>query len=145
MMRSRIFVLIVASAALWASCENESAPSRVADANEVLYTVEPIVVSGRSGEDVEVPVVIRSNPGFKINKDFPWKIKVPSTEALLAESAELDSSAINLGETEARGVVRVKPTAGTHQGKVIADFSICNDDVCKFYRDTEIAYTLKAE
>lgn len=144
-MRSRIFVLVVASAGLWASCEKESAPSRSAETNEVLYTVEPIVVNGKTGEDVEVPVVIRSNPGFKINKDFPWKIKVPSSEQLLAESAELDASAIELGETQARGVVRVKPTAGTHQGKVIADFSICNDDVCKFYRDTEIAYTLNAE
>lgn len=144
-MRSRICVLVIAAAGLLASCEKESAPARSAQANDVLYTVEPIVVSGKSGEDVEVPVVIRSNPGFKINKDFPWKIKVPSSEALLADSAELDASSIELGETQARGVVRVKPTAGTHQGKVIADFSICNDDVCKFYRDTEIAYTLKAE
>jgi hypothetical protein len=126
-------------------CKTETAPSRAAESEDVLYEIAPVSVQGTVGQEVELPIVIQARPGYKVNKDFPWRFVLESTPSLTAVTGELTATDVDLQELKAVIPARVKVAqSGEHTGEVTANFSICNDDVCKFYRNEKISYRVTA-
>lgn len=127
------------------ACKTETAPSRAAESTDVLYDIAAVAVEAKAGEEVDIPIVIQARPGFKVNKDFPWRFVVEDTDTLTAVKGELGATEIDLQELKAVVPARVKVgNVGEHTGQVTANFSICNDDVCKFYRNEKISYRVTA-
>jgi len=88
-----------------------------------------VLLPQRAGE----PLKVQPKIGYKVNKDFPHRfvlkgtsdleVKGEHTEALLSFSFTGESSCPD------------KQCKGT------ADFSICNDQMCKLYRGVDIAWS----
>jgi len=127
-------------------CKSESVPVMPAEGSETLYTIPAITVEAALGAEVEVPVVIKSKPGFKINKEFPWRFEVHSEGEIESVRSEFNAEDIELSEHEARVPASIKVSQpGSHEGTIIGNFSICNDDICKFYRNEKISYRVNAQ
>lgn len=85
-----------------------------------------ILLPQKKGEAIK----IQPKVGYKVNKDFPHRLTLldPKTEILGEHSESLLSFSLTEGSCKERC-------------KGSADFSICNDQMCKLYRDIHVSWS----
>lgn len=71
--------------------------------------------------------------GYKVNKDFPHRVTLKGPS----------ESVVNGSHTESLLTFSVQEGAACpeKQCKAVADFSICNDQMCKLYRGVELSWS----
>ena len=77
-------------------------------------------------------------PGYKVNLDFPHRIKVAPSETLKIEKPNLKGE---ITQKQLHYKVNVEGKNGKHSLQAKADFSICNESMCKLYRATPVEWT----
>ena len=92
-------------------------------------------LSSPSGQHV---VKVIPKPGYKVNQDFPHRMVINPTAKLKFEQTSLTGS---FTKKELAYTVKLQGEKGTHTVNAVADFSICNDAMCKLYRGTKLAWT----
>ncbi len=154
------FLLIILVVALW-GCEKpqESSPTTTSPQpektaeptapkkvdNSKLFKMSVAADDVRVGEDSKVKVTIKPGSGFKINKDYPWKVELQGAENITLTSKELKKDQFALSDDEATFTLDCKAdAAGDHKLVGAANFSVCNDDVCKTFSDEPIEIAFQA-
>ena len=115
-----------------------SASSKVIDGDTYQVILPDSEVKGLQ---VEQLIRIIPKPGYKANKDFPHRLKVTSSPKVQATQEEVKGE---LKETTLQYAVSLKLSSGEHVIKGIADFSICNENMCKLYRGEALQWAVKA-
>ena len=77
-------------------------------------------------------ISVRPKPGFKVNKDFPHRLKLKDAEVTGEIKPEQLEFAIASASASCEGTCEAS-----------ADFSICNDQMCKLYRDVKLSWEIK--
>ena len=77
-------------------------------------------------------------PGYKVNQDFPHRIQVEPSETLKIKTPNLKGE---ITQTQLHYKVDVEGKNGKHSLQAKADFSICNESMCKLYRATPVEWT----
>ena len=109
------------------------------------YTVKVVAPDVRVGEPGKVRVEIKPASAFKINTEYPWKISVPSSDQIKVSNTEIGKSNVELSKKSAAFTIDCTvDSAGDHKLGVVANFSVCNDDVCKNFRDEPIQIAFQA-
>lgn len=100
----------------------------------------------KSGEKSSPEIVVEPGSGFKINLEYPWNVQLKEPTNASVGTAQLKrGEGIELTEEKARFPIEITPgAAGDVEVTAIANFSVCNDDVCKNFRDEEITLSFKA-
>ena len=80
------------------------------------------------------PISVRPKPGFKVNKDFPHRLKLKGAEV----TGEIKPEQLEFAIASATASCE-----GSCEGS--ADFSICNDQMCKLYRDVKLSWEVSAK
>ena len=150
-----VFVLL----ATLASCDSKpeattSAPTTTAPeagiakatpSESAAYAVKVEAPDVHVGEEGKLQVRITPGTGFKINKEYPWKIKVDGTELVSVSNTEFDKTKFTLSDSVAEFSVDCQAeAAGDHKLSATANFSVCNDNVCKNFRDEPIEIAFQA-
>ena len=144
-LRSKMRVGLCVSALLVACTPKPSAqPSaQEASAEPTTTASSSSVVTGAivDGETYQVllpqkagePLKVQPKIGYKVNKDFPHRfvLKGSSNLEVKGEHTEALLSFSLTGE----------PSCPDKQCKGSADFSICNDQMCKLYRGIDLAWS----
>ncbi len=90
------------------------------------YQVFPPAAAG-------APLRVLAKPGFKPNADYPHRLVLKGA-AEGAEGAEV------AGEIKGEALTFAAAPASGAQVAATADFSICNDQMCKLYRGVELSW-----
>ena len=124
-----IFLLLGTACSSKKSSSKESSPQAQApaqaksavQADDETYTVNLPTDGG--------PLVIKAKAGYKINADFPHRAIFSSAD--IKEEAKTDRSDKKLS------FAKVSESKLPAQGvKAEASFSVCNDQMCKLYKET---------
>ena len=149
MTRLTLFILVTSSLALSACKETREIDTRSASSE----APEPLVKSAAKKYSVEIPETLGVEPhfsvkpasGFKINLEYPWKVEFKkATNAELERKLVKRDDGITLDEARARIDVPVSESGENVEVEAIASFSVCNENVCKNYRDEPIMLSFKA-
>jgi len=144
------FKLVIAAAVVcFGGCDSQkSAP--VVDAVAPTVTEKPAKAADNSDQytlsvnatdlgigAVKVPVTIKPGSEFKINKEYPWKIKVDTaSDGVKVLNPEFTRDTIALKDSAATFELDCNvAAAGAHKVQATGSFSVCNDNVCKNLRD----------
>ncbi len=89
------------------------------------YSVQPLVMTGAKGSFKILP-----KAGYKINVEYPWKMK-PGEKGVSVEDIKLD---------EKKAILELKIPKSLEKStlSINASFSVCNDDKCMIYRDEKL-------
>lgn len=148
MFRSILFVTLATSLTLVACKE-----TRQVDTKASSDAPEPLVKSAGKKYSVVVPEAATETPhfevkpasGFKINLEYPWKVEFKSaSKGELSKTIVKKDDGIALDESRARIDVPFKAAPGAVEVEAVASFSVCNENVCKNYRDEPIMLSLNA-
>ena len=99
------------------------------------------------GEDAKLIVTIEAQPGFKINKGYPAKLKLAEAEGVTFEKTVLrkgDAELKDHGKTPVFSVGYKMSKAATTEMKGKLKFSVCSSARCLMKRE-KISASLKAE
>ncbi len=149
MLRLLIFIALAASMSLAACKETREVDTRVATSD----SPDPLVQSAGKKYSLEIPETLGETPhfavkpasGFKINLEYPWKVEFKAAKnAELARTVVKRDDGIALDESRARIDVPVSASRESVEVEAIASFSVCNENVCKNYRDEPIKLSFKA-
>ncbi len=128
----------VASAQAKAAPTPAAAPA--AEANFELRVIPGAATAGQPGESV---VEITPKPGFKMNLDFPARLKLTEHPGLKPAKAQLGTDDADLTEKALKfKVTHTCDAAGSFKVDGLADFSVCNDKACKLIRGEKVAWTV---
>lgn len=91
-------------------------------------------------------ITVKPGVGYKINKDYPWKVLVSADSSLsIPEKTLKKSDAVSLKETEAVfDVCYLAATGGKPAGamKITVKFSICDQKQCLMFTE-EVPFVVK--
>ena len=134
-------LLLVSLAALLSACTKDSKPTATpAESTQEAQASTSSAPAAQGavldGETYELfyptakgsPIKVSPKPGFKVNQDFPHRLKVKEAEVTGA-----------LGDKELTFALEGQTCEGTCEAS--ADFSICNDQMCKLYRDVKLSWS----
>ena len=133
-------LLLVSLAALLSACTKDSKPTTTPaeSTQEAQPSTSAPAAQGAvlDGETYELfyptakgaPIKVSPKPGFKVNQDFPHRLKVKESEVTGA-----------IGDKELTFALEGQRCEGTCEAS--ADFSICNDQMCKLYRDVKLSWS----
>lgn len=111
-----------------------------AEANFEMRIIPGEATAGQAGESV---IEITPKPGYKMNLDFPSRLKLtehagltPAKDTLAKDDAEVTEKAIKFK------VSHTCDKAGQYKVSGLTDFSVCNDKACKLIRGEKVAWTV---
>jgi len=131
------------------ACSKDKKPeSASTQPDQTAHTAQPAQTSAQQakgvldGETYELfypqqkgaAISVRPKPGFKVNKDFPHRLKIKGAEV----TGEIKPEQLEFAVASATASCE-----GTCEGS--ADFSICNDQMCKLYRDVKLSWEVSAK
>lgn len=121
--------------------EAKKAPARK-DGNFTIKTSSGDLVAGTAGE---FGIDVKPKPGYKINKDFPWKAKIVAGDNFTVD-AEVGKDKWTLDDKGAslKAPITAK-AAGDGEVKAKVSFSVCNDTACDVIRDHEVVVKVAAK
>ena len=94
--------------------------------------------AGRSSTSV---VEVTPSTGYKINLQFPSRLKLEPTAGVKPAKEQLGKDDAEVTEEVLRFNVAFTPaSAGKLKMGGTADFSVCNDSTCKLIRDEKLAW-----
>ena len=99
--------------------------------------------AGQPGESV---IEITPKAGYKMNLDFPSRLKLtehagltPAKDTLAKDDAEVTEKAIKFK------VSHTCDKAGDYSISGLTDFSVCNEKSCKLIRGEKVAWTVNVK
>jgi len=119
------------------------APAAAAKKAEPEKTYKVRIVPGEAVAGAEASSIIEVTPllGYKMNKEFPSKLKMSETDGVTVPKSEYTKADAEITEQ----ILRFKVAFTVAKtGKVnlngSADFSVCNEKACKLIRDEKLAW-----
>lgn len=154
----RQFLVSVAAIALAVACQKgpaeaqatpkaapgdapEAATAQKDNAEAALYAVR--IVPGDATAGAEATSVIEVTPaaGYKINLEFPTRLKLSTVDGIAHAKAELGKTDAEITEKVLRfNVAFTAAKAGKFSLEGVADFSVCNDRTCRLLRGEKLAW-----
>lgn len=105
------------------------------------YTIRITPGDAEAGKAATSIVEVTPAPGYKMNKDFPTRLKVEPVEGVTLARSEFEKEDIELSEEALRFEIPFTPAAaGKLDLSAAADFSVCNENACKLIRDEKLAW-----
>ena len=108
---------------------------------EKTYKVRIVPGEAKAGAEASSIVEVTPLLGYKMNKEFPSKLRMSQTEGVTAPKSEYTKADAEITEQILR--FKVAFTAA-ETGKInlngSADFSVCNEKACKLIRDERLAW-----
>ncbi len=100
----------------------------------------------KKGEPGNALLKVTPGAGFKMNKEFPVKLKLkPGTDWKVAKE-ELKVADVKLNESALEFPLSLTPNvSGRVKLEALADFSVCNDQSCKLIRGLELSWGLQVQ
>lgn len=151
MFRYSVFLLLATLGLLMPGCKETR---QIDTKNASAQSPEPSTKSADKKYSVEVPAAqeggahfaVKPASGFKINLEYPWKVEFKTTQhGELTRNVVKRGDGITLDESEARVDVPLDFKGGESTTvEAVASFSVCNDDVCKNYRDEPMMLSFNA-
>ena len=110
------------------------------------YTIRVVPGSAKAGAEITSLIEIAPLPGYKMNKDFPSRLKLAPSEGVTVNKPVLNKGDADLSEAMLRFKVPfVASAAGTTDMSGTADFSVCNESSCKLYRGEQISWKVAVQ
>ncbi len=108
---------------------------------EKTYKVRIVPGEAKAGVETKSIIEVTPLPGYKMNKEFPSKLRMGKAEGVSTPKTEYGRADAEVTEKILR--FKVAFTAA-EAGKVnlngSADFSVCNENACKLIRDEKLAW-----
>jgi hypothetical protein len=124
----------------------EAAAAKPATTGPAPYTVRIVPGEATAGQPATSVIEVSPAPGFKINQEFPAKLKLSKTDGVAPAKTELGRDDAEISEKALRFSVRFTPaTAGKVALAGAADFSVCNDTTCKLIRDEQLSWEVEVK
>lgn len=115
--------------------KTSSTPNKMVDGETYFIYYPTTPLSSSKGQQT---IKVVPKPGYKVNLEFPHRIQVAPSSTLKVKSASV------LGKITKKQLhyqVDVEGQNGEHTLQAKADFSICNEEMCKLYRATPVKWT----
>ena len=110
------------------------------------YTLRIVPGAAKAGVEATSMVEITPLPGYKMNKDFPSRLKLDPKENLAMAKTVLTKKDADISEALLRFKV---PFTAAKAGSVglsgNADFSVCNESTCKLYRGEQVIWEVAVQ
>jgi hypothetical protein len=111
---------------------------------EGLYstTLSGEIVVGKQGN---LELTILPAKGYKWNKDYPAKIKLPESKLVSFSKQVLKARDGDITAKDKHGVAKMVctgTTAGTEEITATANFSVCNNETCQVLRKRNVVLNL---
>lgn len=125
-----------------ASEDGASQSAGNSDSYRLRVPEEPLAI----GEATTVDLEVIPGPDLKVNREFGWKFNFDETSGV-----EMTSRNLRMGDMEVSDdgvIIPLEITAdeaGRHTVSGLADFSVCNDEICPILIDEPIEFTLNAQ
>lgn len=135
---------------LLAACQRTQAPTSTdapaPTAGGGLYTLQITPASAKAGEAGESVVEIKPAAGYKMNQEFPTKMTLKPVKGLSFAKDTLTKAEADLTEKALRfKVSHTAQKAGTFEVPAVADFSVCNPEICKLFRGEALSWKVTAQ
>lgn len=91
---------------------------------------------------IKQSIKIIAKSGYKVNTDFPARIKINPAKKLKFTANELNGE---LKDKKLVYTVDFEAPLGTHQISATADFSICDDSSCQLYRGEKLSWAAQVK
>lgn len=121
-----------------------NAPESAAEA--VNFVVRVVPGAAKAGAESTTVVEVTPKPGFKMNLDFPARLRItepgatkPAKEVLGKDDAEVTTEVLRFK------VALTAEQAGAAAVGALADFSVCNENACKLIRGEKLAWTVDVQ
>ena len=92
-------------------------------------------------KDNQQTIRVIAKQGYKVNENFPARLVVKSSEKIELSQSKIDGERIK--KDELVYLVKMKAPSGKYKLSGTAEFSICNDMMCKLYKE-DLTWTLEA-
>jgi len=152
LLTTTLFALLALLACSRQPAAEEPAPKAAAPATPAKaksassYTVNIVPGAAKAGQPSTTVVEVRPGPGFKINLEFPARLKLLTTEGLKTGKRELSKDDAELTKAVLRFSIPFTPA---HAGKLkldgTTDFSVCNETSCKLIRDERLSWEVDVQ
>lgn len=110
------------------------------------YLVKVIPGEATAGQPATTIVQVTPTPGYKMNLEFPSKMKLTANDKVTAPKLEFSGPDAEITEQALKFKVAYTANAA---GKVdlagAADFSVCNENACKLIRGEEVAWAVNVK
>jgi hypothetical protein len=133
-----------AGAAGASAAAKAGAPESAAEA--VNFVVRVVPGAAKAGAESTTVVEVTPKPGFKMNLDFPARLRItepgatkPAKEVLGKDDAEVTAEVLRFK------VALTAEQAGAAAVGALADFSVCNENACKLIRGEKLAWTVDVQ
>lgn len=109
-------------------------------AEEKLYTVSSTPDSFEGGAENTILVQLKPVAGYKWNLEYPTAFKVEAVSGLSTDKPaySVAEGSITASEAGADMPVKVKAEKGTEGLTLVGNFSLCQEDRCKLFRNEKI-------
>lgn len=120
----------------------EQAAEKPAEAKEAaLYAVKILPGDVQAGQEGTSVIEVTPTPGYKVNLEFPTRLKLNPVEGITHAKAELGKGDAEISEKVLRFNVAFTPAeAGKYALEGIADFSVCNERTCRLIRGEKLSW-----
>jgi multidrug efflux pump subunit AcrB len=100
---------------------------------QIYYPTTPLTTN--QGQQT---IKIIPKPGYKVNQEFPHRIQVSPSKTLKVKTESIQGK---ITQKQLHYQISVEGKGGKHSLKAKADFSICNEEMCKLYRAEPVEWT----
>lgn len=108
---------------------------------ETPYTIRIVPGDTAAGKPSTSVVEVTPTAGYKMNIEFPVKLKVSDVKGVAIPKREFVRGDAELDEKALRFSIAFTPeTPGQVSMAGTTDFSVCNDSTCKLFRGEELAW-----
>ena len=145
-----VVTLAVVSGSAWLlgcskKVDEANAGEAKAKAKEV-YRLEIPKVSVAKGASSKVSITVRAEKGWKWNLEYPARVEASAKGGVEVTPPKLDKKRIKKEGKHAVWPLTVKGNSpGAGEVELKANFSICNDEQCKIFRNKVFRFPVKVE
>lgn len=119
----------------------EAPPAPAAEPAAKNYLVRITPGDAAAGQPAQSVIEVTPTPGYKMNLEFPSRLKLDAPAGAALAKAELGRDDVEITEQALRFTVAYTPEqAGKLDLAGAADFSVCNENACKLVRDEKVAW-----
>ena len=117
-----------------------AAPVKKAEPTKT-YKVRIVPGDAKAGAEAKSIIEVTPLPGYKMNKEFPSKLRIGKSEGVSTPKSEYSKGDAEVTEKILRfKVAFTAAKAGKINLNGSADFSVCNESACKLIRDEKLAW-----
>lgn len=110
------------------------------------YQVRVVRGEAAVGQPHTSVVEVTPAPGYKMNLEFPSKLRLSEQAKIAAPKQEFSGEDLSLTEEALKFTIPyTAKEAGEIDLSAHCDFSVCNENACKLVRGEEVAWTVTAK